>query len=1339
MVSRRGGLNVDWPALQAILPASDGSEPPAETDSDWPSITVGRVSVNARRIVAAPDVELKDIDFVASATVGHGRLNATLTRLFATHGDLPIEITGHGQWVDDGGMVGRLSGRLGDGRLSVSAEDSPQGVVLRATTDRLDTSRLHDSAPPSRLDLTVSATVALDGPRPAGDADVSVRGTIRPTAASAILAIRDGRVAVRIDGGSLRTTADISSSAGDVALRADLSGLSDTPRISSATVRARNVRLDRLLGDEIAGTLSATVEATGPVGTPSLEGTVDLQGLQARDLRVGDLQGRLSARLGSTGADLEWTRLVWTAPASTWTSTSGAIRYEAPRLSIPNVALTSGASSIRARGRLNLDAPFDAMSVLTLDLTEIDLSAFAGLHPAFVARPKGIVSGHVRSSGRRSNVEANLTVQRARLSEKWPELSGQVRAEIGDDKASVEVTARGPRWGRLTATALAKPPLEWRTAKGWRQGGLALLESIDANANIKLSGALPARNVGGTLKGRLSVGPKAERLAFDLRGRGVRLEGLPVLSRLNVTASSVDGGIQIRARANIDERPALRANADVAASLRDLLARPSRVPSTTIKLDSDRLPLALFRIPAPLAGASRAGAPVARPITGWVTLKVDGALAPDGERLQATLEAREVRLGESAPPIGGTLEAHVVNGNASAELKVSADELGAHHLQLEAEVPERFDPSTALAAVRSIQYSARRLSLAGIGALSGNENVSGRLNIEVAAGPAANSVTATIDARDVETAPGLAAIRSNARLVQTATQTTVRAIVDFGAERFLQADLTSELTVPRLIRGQRPADAWPVRAAIVQDRFPLRAALTRPGDRQQVDGRLSVRMALDGTFGAPAIALDASGDALRLGETSFRTFELHQKLAPDVRTTTLEMIQSDGGVLEVDVDATRPQDVEVDVAARAFSLGFVAALLNLMDAGVGIDGRLDGRVFARGLVEDTDLEGRLVADALRVVLPGAPPVTDGRLDIRLDGQRAVADLKARSGPGSITADVSADAREAPQLQGAFVLDDVQAAGGGQVVSIDLRGTVTGLRTETGPQATVVLNDGLIRLPDRSARELHPITNREDVVFRRSRWTPPRRRAGKASPTNPLIVRIRTAKPLGVRGAPVDAVFNLDLVGRPQPRGFGLSGTVQTEQGTVTLFGRRYTLQRAQIALGGQVPPRPRIDVLLSYEFDSCTLFVSLTGRADQPKLAISSEPAIYDDRQLLGFLFGGSPDEDNPDRTAQQQGIDAAASLLLGQLQAQLKKNLPIDTLAVDLGDGTDTGQANVSLGKWLTDRLFVAYTYRHGAAQTENTSEGLLRYRFLRSWLVELVFGDRGNGAADLLWTKRW
>jgi translocation and assembly module TamB len=203
----------------------------------------------------------------------------------------------------------------------------------------------------------------------------------------------------------------------------------------------------------------------------------------------------------------------------------------------------------------------------------------------------------------------------------------------------------------------------------------------------------------------------------------------------------------------------------------------------------------------------------------------------------------------------------------------------------------------------------------------------------------------------------------------------------------------------------------------------------------------------------------------------------------------------------------------------------------------------------------------------------------------------------------------------------------------------------------------------------------------------------------------------------------------------------LAGGVESISGFIMLFGRRYDIVHANLSFDtGDKPGNPRLDIRLAHEFRTATVYIDVTGRLEKPRLMLSSDPGSYDQAQLLGFVLGGDPDDPAIGQTdVGSKAVGVASTVLLGQVQQQLKSALPLDVLSVQVGEGTDANTTRLEVGKWVNERFFVGYRARINAPDTKNENEVSVQYRLARRWLVDAFFGDRGVGGADVLWTKRF
>jgi hypothetical protein len=240
----------------------------------------------------------------------------------------------------------------------------------------------------------------------------------------------------------------------------------------------------------------------------------------------------------------------------------------------------------------------------------------------------------------------------------------------------------------------------------------------------------------------------------------------------------------------------------------------------------------------------------------------------------------------------------------------------------------------------------------------------------------------------------------------------------------------------------------------------------------------------------------------------------------------------------------------------------------------------------------------------------------------------------------------------------------------------------------------------------------------------------------------LRIRLHTGKPLLVTSDELQAEVAAALDLLVSPTGVETRGRLRIERGFATISGRHWAFQTSTAVFGGASPPDPRLNIKLGYEFRATTVVIVIGGTLSKPELQMSSSSGNYDQSQLLGFVLGGNPDDTGPagQQDVTEQTLGAATGLLFGQLQPLLRKVVPVDVLSLQTKTGARE-ETVFSVGKWVLSTLFVAYEGRFSGQTDErhNTNEGKLEWYFARRFRLDLIFGDRGEGSADVLWIRRW
>jgi translocation and assembly module TamB len=173
----------------------------------------------------------------------------------------------------------------------------------------------------------------------------------------------------------------------------------------------------------------------------------------------------------------------------------------------------------------------------------------------------------------------------------------------------------------------------------------------------------------------------------------------------------------------------------------------------------------------------------------------------------------------------------------------------------------------------------------------------------------------------------------------------------------------------------------------------------------------------------------------------------------------------------------------------------------------------------------------------------------------------------------------------------------------------------------------------------------------------------------------------------VRGRGVEAELNGEM------RATGTSvvpvtaGQFRLRRGSLTLVGRRLALSRGTIDFAGQL--EPVLDLEATSEADGIAITATLSGRASNPKLRLTSSPDLPEDEIFARLLFSKSLAHLSPVQMAQLAvEIDQLGGLTSGpSMVDQLRRSVGVDRLDVT----TDKkGNTAVSAGSNITDQVYV-------------------------------------------------
>ena len=435
-----------------------------------------------------------------------------------------------------------------------------------------------------------------------------------------------------------------------------------------------------------------------------------------------------------------------------------------------------------------------------------------------------------------------------------------------------------------------------------------------------------------------------------------------------------------------------------------------------------------------------------------------------------------------------------------------------------------------------------------------------------------------------------------------------------------------------------------------------------------------------------------------------------------------------------------------DVAVRITGLGEDGALMERLtrgrlDARLAFDGAaetlwrlaaieafdLTGPVTiaarATGTLGDPRISGTLASDNLTL----ESAVTGTRIETvtargRFAGSRLELSRFAGNtrGGGTITGSGTVDlagisATRGPQLdlraaaKNARLLDatglEATITGPLRIVSNGQGGTIAGRVTINRARWALGVAAEDVALPQIATREINGEGGggRTQVSARDNAWR--------------YLVNASAPNRVAVDGMGLESEWGIDIALRGTVNDPRIGGSARLVRGDYTFAGTRFELTRGRILFDENEPIDPRLDILAETSRSGTNVDIAITGNAQSPAIAFSSEPALPEEEILSRLLFGGSVTSLSATDAVQ---LAAALAALQGggaglDPIGELRRSIGLDQLRIISADPLIGRETGVALGKNITRSLYVeVLTDGRGYSATQ------VEYR-ITSWLALL------------------
>ena len=150
---------------------------------------------------------------------------------------------------------------------------------------------------------------------------------------------------------------------------------------------------------------------------------------------------------------------------------------------------------------------------------------------------------------------------------------------------------------------------------------------------------------------------------------------------------------------------------------------------------------------------------------------------------------------------------------------------------------------------------------------------------------------------------------------------------------------------------------------------------------------------------------------------------------------------------------------------------------------------------------------------------------------------------------------------------------------------------------------------------------------------------------------------------------------------------GIVGGFDLQRGRLQILSRRLDFERASLSFTGNLIPT--LDFLAQSDTGEATVYVAVTGPAENPAFTFSSSPALPQDEVLARLIFGQATSDLSPLQIAQLASAAASLAGVGGStgLLDNLRSQLGVDDIDIRT---TADGQAAVGVGQYLNENTYI-------------------------------------------------
>jgi len=245
----------------------------------------------------------------------------------------------------------------------------------------------------------------------------------------------------------------------------------------------------------------------------------------------------------------------------------------------------------------------------------------------------------------------------------------------------------------------------------------------------------------------------------------------------------------------------------------------------------------------------------------------------------------------------------------------------------------------------------------------------------------------------------------------------------------------------------------------------------------------------------------------------------------------------------------------------------------------------------------------------------------------------------------------------------------------------------------------------------------------------------------------LQLQVQTAPDVALRTA---LAQNVQFVANLRVRGTagtpGVLGRINITQGQLVFFGTKYTVNQGMISFFDPLRIEPVLNVDLETKVQGVDVILSVTGPADNLKLAYRSDPPLQFNEVVSLLATGKAPTSDpvlaahapsTPPQSTEQMGESALLGQAINPVAGRLSRVFGVTQLKIAPAfvSGSGLPQARMTLEQQVTQN--VTFTYQ---TDLTNANEQVVKVEWAvnRTWSAVLTRDENGIFAVDFFYKRK-